>query len=165
MDADRIAPGASAPSPDCETFIQGWEACSLVPYRDAAGNWTIGWGHLMQPSDPLIPITQDEADALFDHELLHTADGVGGLLGIPVSQQQFDALVAFAYNCGLGAFASSSLRAAVNAASFSAAADAFAPWNKVRDPSTGQLVVSAGLVKRRAAERAIFVDGDYSGRP
>ena len=136
-----------------------------MPYLDVAGNWTVGWGHLMEPTDPHVPITQDEADALFDHELLHFADGVGDYLAIPLSQQQFDALVAFSYNCGLGAFASSSLRTAINAADFAAAANDFAPWNKVRDPVTELLVVSDNLTRRRAAERAIFLDGDYSGRP
>ena len=165
MDADRLAPGALAPSADCETFLKGWESCRLMPYLDVAGNWTVGMGALMQPTDPHVRITQAEADALFDHELLHFADGVGGYLAIPVSQQQFDALVAFSYNCGLGAFATSSLRTAVNAAGFAAAADDFAPWNKVRDPVSGLLVVNGNLTRRRAAERAIFVDGDYSGRP
>lgn len=165
MDADRLAPGAIAPSGDCEAFIMGWERCRLAPYRDQGGRWTVGWGHLMQPTDPIEPITQDEADALFHFELLHTADGVGRLLGIPVSQQQFDALVAFSYNCGLGAFAASSLRQAINAVDLAAAAADFAPWNKVRDPDTGLLVVSQGLTRRRAAEREIFVNGDYSGRP
>ena len=119
----------------------------------------------MEPTDPIQSITQDEADALFDHELLHTADAVGSLLAIPLSQQQFDALVDFSYNCGIGAFASSTLRAAINAADFEAAAEDFAAWNKVRDPATGLLTVSAGLTRRRAAERAIWTDGDYSGRP
>jgi lysozyme len=165
VDADRIVGQISTASPACERFIQGWEKCRLTPYQDQAGNWTVGWGHLMQPGDPRVPITQDEADALFDHELLHTADGVGDLIALPLSQQQFDALVAFSYNCGVGAFASSTLRTAVNAADFASAADDFGAWNKVRDPATGLLVVSAGLTKRRAAERAIFVNGDYSGRP
>ena len=41
----------------------------------------------------------------------------------------------------------------------------FEAWCKVRDPGSGQLVPSAGLLRRRRAERAIFVDADYSGRP
>ena len=119
----------------------------------------------MQSTDPLTPITQAEADSLFSYELLHTADGVANALEIPLSQQQFDALVDFAYNCGVGALASSTLLTAVNGSDFAGAATEFGKWNKARDPASGLLIVSPGLTKRRAAEVAIFLNADYSGKP
>ena len=54
----------------CIRFIKGFESCRLTPYRDEGGKWTVGWGHLMQDTDPRDPITQVEADALFETELL-----------------------------------------------------------------------------------------------
>ena len=153
------------PSPQLESFTKGWERCRLIPYKDIAGNWTVGWGHLMQPNDPHVPMSQDEADSLFTYQILHIGDGVGDLLKIPVSQQQFDALVDFAYNCGVGALAASTLLTSINDADFAMAASKFGAWNKARNPQTGILEDSEGLTKRRAAEVAIFVNGDYSGRP
>jgi len=172
MDADRadqaLVGGDSArASADCETFIKGWEKCRLTPYLDEGEKWTVGWGHLMAPTDDkTASITQAEADALFDFELLHFSDGVARLILMPLRQYQFDALVAFSYNCGLGSLATSTLRKRVNGGYFTEAAEWFAPWNKIEVPAgSGNFVVSVGLTKRRAAERATFVSADYSGRP
>lgn len=164
MDADRIADrlvgGDSArPSSAIADFIKAWEKCVLRPYLDVGGRRTVGWGHLMQASDPDEPVSQDEADALFDGDLRYTAEGVARLIYMPLAQRQFDALCAFAYNVGLGNLAGSTLRKRINGGYFDEAGDEFLRWNI----AGGE--VNAGLAKRRAAERAIFLDGDYSGRP
>ena len=138
-------------SPQLATFVKRWEACSLVPYKDQAGLWTIGWGHLMEPTDPLLTITQDEADALFDLELLHFSHHVEDSIWVTVLQHQFDACVSFAFNCGAEAFAHSTLCNYLNRGLLSAAADQFLRWDKVR--INGVLTVSNGLHKRRVAER------------
>jgi len=152
------------PSPECEAFIRGWEKCYLTPYKDVAGKWTVGYGHLMQPTDPIEPITQDEADSLFHFDLQYTADGVEKLIPAQLTQCQFDALCAFSFNVGLGALATSTLRKRINGGYMDEAADQLLVWDKYRD-SSGAYLVSSGLAKRRAAERAIFVACDYSGRP
>jgi lysozyme len=172
MNADRadqaLVGGDSArPSIACETFIKGWEKCRLTPYLDEGEKWTVGWGHLMASTDDkTASITQAEADALFDYELCHFADGISKLIFMPMTQYQYDAVVAFSYNCGLGALATSSLRKCIEDGNFTKAATWFSPWNQIeKPPSSKHFVVSDGLTKRRAAERAIFVSADYSGRP
>ena len=151
------------PSPQLSAFIKRWESCSLTVYLDQAGLPTIGWGHLLEPGESAAPITQEEADALFDHELLHFADRVDDSIWVTVAQHQFDACVSMAFNCGAEAFARSTLCNYLNRGLLSAAADQFLRWDKVR--VNGVLTVSRGLHKRRVAERAMFQYADYSGRP
>lgn len=163
---DSLVGGATAkPSALVEAFVKGWERCVLKPYLDSGYRWTVGWGHLMQPTDDReTTITQDEADALFHCDLQYAGDGVARLIFMPLTQFQYDGLVAFAFNVGLGNLAGSTLRKRVNGGYFDEAALQFCVWDKERD-SSGAYVESKGLAKRRAAERAIFQLGDYSGRP
>jgi lysozyme len=169
-DADRIAEqlvgGEEArPSDPLHDFTAAWEGSRLVPYRDSAGYWTVGRGHKMQATDPRVPITAEEQEALFVADMLYIAEGVSRLIYMPIEQCKFDALCDFAFNLGLGALAGSTLRKRVNGGYFAEAADEFERWGHIHDPITGLLVVSKGVAKRRAAERAMFVDGDYAGRP
>lgn len=179
MDADRIVAEAEAPartvyySPPLRAFVAGWEELRLTPYQDAGGHPTIGYGHRMQPGDPLVPITQAEADALLDTDLLYTADRVTSLMADPESgapyhaltQQQFDCLVDFAFNAGCGALAGSTIRKRIIGGYLDEVPDLLLQWNKVYDPDANDYVISAGLARRRGAERAMWVFGDYSRRP
>lgn len=151
------------PSSLIVAFIKGWESCRLTPYRDQAGKWTVGWGHLMHAKDNRTQtITQDEADALFDLELAATANAISDML-VPISQPQFDAVLSLAYNIGIDAFAHSTLRRMLDTDNYDGAADQFPRWCHIT--VNGTLQVSQGLLKRRQAERAIFVNGNYGGRP
>jgi lysozyme len=170
MDADRavesLVGGDSArPSEALYDFTAAWEGGRLVPYQDSAGFWTVGRGHKMQPTDPHVPITLAEQEALFTADMLYTAEGVARLIFMPIAQCQFDSLCDFAFNLGLGSLAGSTLRKRVNGGYFDQAADQFLVWDMARDPRTGALAPNAGLAKRRAAERAIFLDGNYGLRP
>lgn len=171
MEADRIVEqmldeGGSRPSPELREWVKAWEGVVLAPYADGAGYWTIGCGHRLQTDDPREPITMDECDALLDVDLRYYGEGVHRLIFMPLpNQHQFDALVAFAMNCGLAALAGSTLRKRVNGGYFDQAADEFIRWNIATDARTGVKGPNPGLTKRRAAERAMFVDGDYSRRP
>jgi len=148
------------PSPQCSQFIRGWESCKLTPYRDAAGWWTIGWGHLMDPKDPRVPITQADADALFEHELLHVGDAVDAL--VPTLHQcEYDACVSLSFNIGVGAFSRSTLLRRLNDGGD--AASQFLAWDKVT--IGGVLTTSKGLHRRRYAEMMMYEYADYSGRP
>ena len=137
-------------------FIKGFESCRLQPYRDEGGKWTVGWGSLMQPSDPHTPLTQDEADALFDTELMHFEGEVSALVPAELRQHEFDALVSFAYNCGHEALEKSTLLRCINAGDFARATCEFTKWTKVDGHD------SLGLFKRRCAEQAMFLLADYS---
>ena len=84
-------------------LIKQYEGLRLNAYQDAGGVWTIGYGHTggVQPGDV---ITREEADALFWADVEKFVRGVNRLKqGTRLTQNQFDALVSFAYICVLGA--------------------------------------------------------------
>src|SRR5574337_496455 len=125
MDADRIVAATQSAtgrlaSPLLLDWLRSWETLRLQPYRDGGGRWTVGYGCLLDDSDsPSQCITADEADALLEAHVLATADDVSNLITSPLTlaaltQGQFDALVAFAYNVGAGGFARSTIRLKIN---------------------------------------------------
>ena len=126
-------------------LIKRHESCRLTAYRDSGGVLTIGWGTTLGVT-PGLTITQAQADEWFARDLEWFATGVQRLVKVPVTDNQFGALVSLAYNIGLGAFAKSTLLRWLNAGNYGHARDEFARW--VNDG--GQRL--AGLVKRRAAE-------------
>jgi len=84
-------------------------------------------------------------------------DVVNRAVKVPLSQNQFNALVDFAYNEGDGALEISTLLKKLNAGEYQAAAEQFLAWDEVTDPATGKKVVNEDLVKRRQKERALFL--------
>ncbi len=149
----------------CINFIKGFESCRLTPYRDEGGKWTVGWGHLMQDSDPRVPLTQAEADSLFELDLLRFEEGVTLLvLGHDLRQHEFDALVSFAFNVGLDVdqddvaegLGDSTLLRYVLQGKFAHAACEFFKWVNVAGKP------SLGLYRRRCGEVPMFLLADYS---
>jgi lysozyme len=138
------------PSPRCVELVKRFEGFRAKPYLCPAGVATIGYGHTegVSMSDP--PITREAAAELLERDLAVFAAGVARLLTVPVAENQFDALVSFAYNVGLGNLQRSTLLRKVNAGDLAGAAREFAKWTKAKG------VELPGLVKRRAAERALF---------
>ena len=133
-------------------FICGYEALRLRTYLDLGGKPTIGWGHLLLPGESYPDgITEAEADAILDRDLVPPEQEIHAHCTVDLSQSQFDALVSFTFNCGTGAFRSSTLLSKLNVGDTSGAADQFLLWCHVN----GQ--VSAGLLARRKAERALFL--------
>lgn len=100
-------------------LIKQFEGVSLKAYRDIAGVWTIGHGLTTYPNgkkvQPGDTITQQEADQYFQQTLQRFAQGVEDSVQSKVNNNQFAALVSFAYNVGLGAFRKSTLLKMVNA--------------------------------------------------
>ena len=153
----------------CVSFIKSYESCVLEPHWDALGEvWDIGYGHVLQASDPRQPITQEEADSLFDLDLLRFEEGVTSLTtAVELRQHEFDALVSFAYNVGLDidqddvaeGLGDSKLLKCVLADDFARAACEFTRWTK----AGGKDVL--GLFKRRCGEQAMFLLADYSRHP
>jgi lysozyme len=94
----------------------------------------------------------DEIDSLLEKDLLRFSVGVRRLCPAAVDRQ-LDALVSFSYNCGLGNLQSSTLRMKYNRGDYQGAAEEFLKWNKA-----GGKVLN-GLVRRREAERALFLSG------
>ncbi|ATF92139.1 Phage-related lysozyme (muraminidase) [Cedecea neteri] len=136
-------------------LLTRFEGCELAAYQDPVGVWTIGYGWT-KPVDGLpvageMVITQDVADRLLSSGIMQYEKEVAGLISVDVNQNQFDALVDFAYNLGPGALKSSTLLKKLNAGDLAGAADEFPKWNKAGGK------VLRGLVERRAAERTLFL--------
>ena len=132
--------------------MKEFEGCKLAAYRDVRGIPTIGYGHTMGVEIGQV-IDQQQADAFLALDLNQAAVGVAACLSAAVNQNQFDALVSFQYNTG--GLRGSTLQRLLNQQNYAGAADQFLVWNKAS--INGQLVVVPGLTRRRAAERALFL--------
>jgi lysozyme len=130
-------------------LIKQFEGLYLTAYKCPAGVWTIGWG-CTKGVRPGQQITREQAEAMLRAELAEFEAGVNRLVNVPLTQSQFDALVSFAYNVGLGALSKSTLLSKLNKGDYEGAAAEFPRWNK------GGGKVLAGLIRRRAAEQALF---------
>jgi lysozyme len=141
-----------------QDFIKSFEKCRLVAYPDEGGIWTLGWGHTegVKQGDHC---TLEQADIWFASDLSVFERAIERLVHVPISQQQHDALAPFTYNNGIGALSMSTLLRKLNEHNYMEAANNFELWNKVM--VDGRLVPSAGLTKRRRAERRIFLEGVY----
>lgn len=131
-------------------LIKSFEGLELEAYLCPADVWTIGYGHTgnVKEGDS---ITKAEAEALLEKDLAVFRNGVTRAVKVPLNENQFGALVSFAYNLGIGSLQSSTLLKLLNAGDYAGAADQFLRWNK----SKGKVLT--GLVRRREAERAVFL--------
>lgn len=135
----------------CLTLIKHFEGCRLTSYLDASGIWTIGWGHTGHDVHKGMTINQARADELLRQDVTAFAIGVSDCVKVPVNQNQFDALVSFAYNVGLGALRTSTLLKRLNNKDYTGAANELDLWVHSRGK------VLPGLVTRRNAEQALFL--------
>jgi lysozyme len=139
-------------------LIKRFEGLRLVAYQCSAGRWTIGWGSTSGVV-PGMTITEADAEDRLHADVRSANRSVNLQVSAPISQPQFDALVSFTFNLGSGSLLSSTLLRKVNSGDFMGAVNEFPRWCNVRDPSTGQLRPEAGLIRRRAAEAALFASG------
>lgn len=147
-----------------QTLIKKTESFEPRPYRCPANIPSIGFGTTRYPNGKAVTmydpaITLEQANAYFAHDIERFERDVLSLVKVPITQGQFDALVSFAYNCGSDidddtiaeGLGDSTLLKKLNAGDYKGAADEFPKWNK------GAGKVQPGLVKRRAAEREMFL--------
>lgn len=143
-------------------LIKSFEKLELIAYPDpgtGGAPWTIGWGHTGPEVVPGLVWTPAQADAAFDRDVAQFERDVTSLVKVPVNQNQFDALVSFAFNTGSDIDADtiaeglgdSTLLKKLNAGDYDGAANEFLKWNK----SGGR--VMNGLTRRRNAERTLFL--------
>lgn len=134
-------------------LIKSFEGVVLSAYKavDTELYWTIGFGHYGPDVKQGQRISNLEAEQLLRKDVVKFENEVNKHVKIAINQNQFDALVSFTYNVGGNAFANSTLLKLINKKDFVGASKEFARWNK----SSG--VVLKGLVKRREAERVLFV--------
>ena len=142
------------------------EGVRYKPYRCPANLWTIGIGSVLYPKQGLMTLsdrllvplnpkdnrifTKDEVNAILKADLQRFERGVLRYCPIIVTQGQFDALVSFSFNVGLGTLQRSTLRQKHNRGDFEGAADEFMKYTR------GGGKVLKGLVNRRKDEKAMY---------
>ncbi len=139
---------------------------NLDPYLDPIGIWTIGWGHAITQgrifvrgkanealADSLYPggITREQAVALLRTDLMDTGKDVLNIVTVELNDNQYGALVSFAFNLGVGNLGKSTLLRLLNTSDTDGAADEFLKWNR----AAGKVL--KGLTARRKAERDLFL--------
>jgi len=166
-----------------ENLMHKYEGFRSRPYLCPAHIWTIGYGHVLYQDQIRLPVlyteaqlkqpvenrvmlrkhyplkqednrvwTKTEIDELFRVDVATFERGVLRLVpGVAGRQGAFDALVSFAFNAGLGNLQRSTIRIRANRGDWEGAAEAFMAWTK------GGGRVLPGLVKRREAEKALFL--------
>ncbi|HEY2011377.1 MAG TPA: lysozyme [Rhizomicrobium sp.] len=130
-------------------LVERNEGLRLQAYPDQGGIWTIGYGHThgVKPGDVC---TQAQAEAWLEQDLTFAQATVESLVKVPLTDNQFAALVSFAFNVGAGKFAGSTLLKRLNAGNYAGVPQYLTAWvfcdGKVND----------GLVQRRAREAALW---------
>jgi GH24 family phage-related lysozyme (muramidase) len=142
-----------------KVFIHSFEGLALKSYKDVAGVWTIGWGHVMTAAERIKfahGITRAQADALFDADLKWKAEvHVNRLVKVSLTQAQFDVLVSFTFNFGGGALAGAYFLPELNSGDYSAIPRWFPKWiNAGGKPFQG-------LINRRRREINLWNTGRY----
>lgn len=128
-------------------LIKQFEGCRLTAYKPVPTEkyWTIGYGHYGQDVAPNMTITQAQAEIMLGIDLVKYEQAVEHNAPFPLSQNQFDALVSFAYNCGIG-----NLQKLLKGRTAPQVAEAMLLYNKAGGK------VLAGLTRRRKAEYELF---------
>jgi lysozyme len=153
-------------SQKCIEQIKKDEGVRSRPYQCPALLWTIGVGHVIDPNHAKVPLadrkqlpipagwdrvlSSEEIDDILRKDLARFEAGVSRLIKVELTQGQFDALVSFSFNVGLGNLQNSTLRMKVNRGEYEAAAEQFLVWTKAGGK------VLPGLVKRRTHEKEMF---------
>ena len=138
-------------------LIKAYEGCELTAYEDAVGVLTIGYGHTGAEAEKGRTITPQEAERLLLEDLAIFERGVTNMVKAKLSQNQFDALVAWSFNLGLGNLRASTLLKKLNSGDMAGAADELLRWDK----AGGRTL--EGLTKRRHAERSLFLGQGWTG--
>ena len=138
-------------------FIASHEGCVLNVYEDVAGYPTIGIGHLIRDGEDFSGgITRDQAIELLQDDAKEAEDCVNANVTVDLSQEQFDALVSFVFNVGIGAFRKSTLLRLLNEGRPEEVPVQLKRWNK----AGGKIV--QGLISRRAAESDLWETATYA---
>lgn len=145
-------------------LLTGEEGERLSVYQDTGGAWTIGKGHLIKPGERFFPyggsilalnsgvrtINKAESDALFASDTKIARDAVAYSVKVPLTENQFAALVSLVFNIGVGAFTQSTLLKRLNARDYAGASKEFDRW--VYDNGK----INSRLVTRREREQTLF---------
>lgn len=136
-------------------LLEQFEGLRLEAYLDSASIATIGFGSIKYPNGNKVKlgdkITKAQAKEYKLHDLKEFESTVNTSVKVPLTQNQYDALVSLSYNIGSGAFKNSTLLKKLNNIDYKGAAEQFLVWNRVNSKKV------QGLVNRREAERNLFL--------
>ena len=136
-------------------LVAEFEGFSAAPYLCPARVWTIGYGTTRIEGQPVTaatqPVTHGQAEMLLQNDLAQAARDVDRLCHMRLTVNQRAALISFVYNLGAGALQQSTLLRRLKDEDYAAAADQFDVWVMAGGKKL------AGLVRRRAAEKALFL--------
>lgn len=132
-------------------LIKAFEGFAETPYLDAAGLPTIGYGHLIKPEERFDVVSRAEAENMLQIDIQVAAKAVGRLINVPLTENQFAALVSFTFNLGSAALQRSTLRQCVNREEHEDAAQEFMRWVWVGGRKL------KGLIFRRRAEVELYL--------
>ena len=137
-------------------IIKTFEGWSSSVYVCPSGRYTIGWGSTWDHKGS--PITADQADitekygtTLLKREIQHVERAIRRLIKAELTENMFSSLSSFAFNVGTGNLQRSTLRMKLNRGKYEDAADELPKWRR------GGGRILPGLVRRRAAERELFL--------
>ena len=136
-------------------LIKRYEGLRLKAYKPVKTEkyWTIGYGHYGADVTEGMEITEKRAEELLRQDLKKFEGYVNSYVKVKLTQNMYDSLVSFTYNCGGGALKSSTLLKLLNKGDYNGAASQFEKWTK------GGGKVLPGLVKRRKEEKELFLNG------
>lgn len=135
-------------------LVKRFEGFSPTRYLCSGGKLTIGYGHVITTphiKDFEKPITEQRARHILMMDMTYAAQAVDRLVKVPLTQNQFDALVSFVFNIGDGAFAASTLLRYLNKGRYQEAAVEFMRWIHAGGKRLD------GLIRRRRAEQELFL--------
>lgn len=154
-------------SDKCIKMIMHHEGVRNKPYQCPALLWTVGVGHVIDPSHAKLTLdgrkqvgipagwnrvlSNEEIMDILKKDLTRFEQGVSRLITVPLTQGQFDALVSFSFNVGLGNLQKSTIRMKVNRGDYEGGAEGLLDWTKAGGK------VLKGLLNRRNDERALFL--------
>ena len=146
-------------------LIKKYESLRLTAYKDPVGIWTIGYGHTGEVVDGMT-ITEEQADQFLDRDVRIAEMVLDRAVKVPLTQNQYDALISFIFNVGPGqkgvkdgfvvlkTGGPSTMLSLIISGDFAGAAEQFPRWSKAGG------VVVPGLFKRRMDERSLFLEAD-----
>ncbi len=132
-------------------MIKSFEGLRLQAYQDSVGVWTIGYGATRGVKAGM-SITKEQAERMLLNDVQRFEPEIERLVTAKLSQNQWDALICFTYNLGAANLESSTLRRLLNDGDYAGAAAQFPRWTKAGGREL------PGLVRRRAAERDLFLE-------
>ena len=135
-------------------LIKRWEGLRLEAYLCSANVWTIGYGHT-KTAKPGMKITEEKANELLREDVRKFENLINRIVTVPLTQNQFNALVSWAFNVGENAVKNSTLIRKLNSGDYDAVPFELMRWNKIN----GQ--VNRGLTNRRAAEVGLWARGSF----